>query len=220
MGWRKQPGDVREEFLEIFSRTLTADGDIFVADSDRNRREAELAAKSKDIPEFEFEGPPLLTDLFSKGKLEHLMKHQRFMEKRPPSLASRAYIADISQNPDARNRSSFLVPTVTRSSCFVSMSKGCILTPALIDASLGWPGLRVGQDNGDDVRQYWQYVGVDRRNISDAEHRSLAGNGMHLAAAGAWELFAASSVVRRDALQNSVPPSHLAAAALVVPHTP
>ena len=197
------PGDVRAEFLELFSKPLMADGDIFLCDTEDNRRVAAEGVKSQDVPAFDTEelGSPCLTDLFSKGKLDHLMKHQKLMEKRPESQAGRAYIADISQNPDSRNRSSFLVPTITRSSCFVSLSKGLVLTGAEIDASLGFPGLKVGGPSD----EYEQYVAYAPSDISANERRSLAGNGMHLACAGAWELFVASSVIRKDALYSFQP---------------
>ena len=83
----------------------------------------------------------------------------------------------------------------------MSLSKGLVLTGAEIDASLGFPGLKVGGPSD----EYEQYVAYAPSDISANERRSLAGNGMHLACAGAWELFVASSVIRKDALYSFQP---------------
>ena len=184
-----------------------ADGDIFIADTGPKRRLAEGADKSQGVPEVgtEWQDSPCLIDHFSKGKLDHLMKHQKLMEKRPEGQASRADITDLSQNPDSRNRSSFLVPTITRSSCLVSLSKGCVLTGAAIDAFLGFPGLKLGGASD----EHEQYVAYAPSDISGNERRSLAGSGTHLACAGAWELFVASSVNRKDALMTFEPPDRV-----------
>ena len=101
------------------------DGDIFLGDSESNRRVADAAAKSPQLSVLDVvDGLVFLGDFFTTGKSDHLMKYQQFMEKRFRSQAHLVFIADFSQNPDARNRSSYLIPTVTRSSCFASLSKG------------------------------------------------------------------------------------------------
>ena len=78
--------------------------------------------------------------------MDNILLHipnKEIMKKRAPSDGDcgGAFIADISQNPDARNRSASHVPAATRSACFVSLSKQKVFTDKEVDATLGWPGL-------------------------------------------------------------------------------
>ena len=133
------PGDVREDFLSLMGRECCADGDVFVADTQENRDilESELRALVK--PESSHECPEAFYGLFSGVKAKHLHKYKELMEKR--GNCQDAFIADISQNPDARNRSASHVPSVSRSTCFVSLSRKLVFADKKVDASLGWPGL-------------------------------------------------------------------------------
>ena len=75
------------------------------------------------------------------------------------------------------------------------------MTPSEVDASLGYPGLSTGGPA--DV--YQKLTVCDSAALSSSEKRSLSGNGMHLACAGALELYVCSNTIRREVLAGFNP---------------
>ena len=191
---------MRADFLRLLGREVTADGDVFLADSDAARQRMEEDLRSRVPAELSHECPNRFQGLFHGTKAKHLHKFEEMKEKHALTSES-AFIADISQNPDFRTRSSDMIPAITRSSCFVSMTQGKVLTPSEVDASLGYPGLSTGGPA--DV--YQTLTLCDSAALSSTEKRSLSGNGMHLACAGAWELYVCSNTIRREVLAGFNP---------------
>ena len=126
-------------------------------------------------------------------------KYQGLAEEHA-QVSTAAFIADISQNPDARNRSSTLVPAATRSSVFVSLTKAKVFTPLEVDATLGYPGVVTGGE----ADMYLDLVATSTP-LSQSDRCSLSGNSLHLACAAAWELYVCSHLVRRELLVGFTP---------------
>ena len=192
---------MRADFLSLLGRKVTADGDVFLADSDANRESLEADLRLRVPAGLGHECPNRFQGLFHGTKARHLHKFTEMIQKKHALGSESAFIADISQNPDFRNRSSHWIPAITRSSCFVSMSQGKVLTPLEVDASLGYPGLSTGGL----ADKYQNMILCDSATLSSSDKRSLSGNGMHLACAGAWELYVCSHTIRREVLAEFNP---------------
>ena len=83
----------------------------------------------------------------------------------------------------------------------MSMSQGKVLTPLEVDASLGYPGLSISG-----LADVYQKMFLwDSATLSSSDKRSLSGHGMHLACAGAWELYVCSHTIRRQVLAEFNP---------------
>eukprot|EP00969_Alexandrium_andersonii_P146383 6473985-Alexandrium_andersonii.AAC.1 len=75
------------------------------------------------------------------------------------------------------------MPTVARSTKLVSISKNHMYTANEIDFAMGWPVLKVGEN-----QCYDRAAETSRslKGLTDYERRLLAGNGMMLPQIAAW----------------------------------
>ena len=88
---------------------------------------------------------------------------------------------------------------MARSSRFALVASGgklvdaFVLTPSELNFSQSWPSIHLGGEV-----DYTQDVSFDLSSLSPSEQVSLTGNGIHLAAFGAWMIFIMVHSVRRD----------------------
>ena len=124
---------------------------------------------------------------------------QLWSRKRQAGELEGAHIVDLSQNPAKRQRSSRWLPTVARSSRFAFVASGgklvdaSVLTASELNLSQGWPSIHFGGEVN-----YTQDVSFELSSFSPSQQVSLTGNGIQLAAFGAWMLFIMVHSVRRD----------------------
>ena len=216
-------GNCRAEFMNMFRKDLLADGDVFAGvDTQENRIDA-----AADLMGKQFKGKLTMPDeddlegLCGEGGMEkHLECYkQLYLKKAQSCWAESAHeaderiedyegcvaIADLSQNPDKRNRMSNLVPTVQRSTKLVSLSKKKVFTASEIEASQGVPGLVPADpvDSDDDVAsELCNLLPFNGSLLTVSQRREFSGNAMHLGAAGAWQLFVSSNLMRRSTIQE------------------
>ena len=98
-----------------------------------------------------------------------------------------------------------IIPTVARSTKLVSLSKRKVFTPAEIEASQGVPGLSPAESSDAErvvLRDLRDLLPYNPEHLTVAQRRQLSGNAMHLGAAGAWQLYVSSNLVRRTSLQE------------------
>ncbi|CAE7282990.1 unnamed protein product [Symbiodinium sp. CCMP2592] len=195
----EQP-DVTEEFLSIFGRSPTLDGDAYAGlDSVESIQEtrAELARRRGIYGSAD---EIALSALFTKAAQERFNKAASQYESRVKSGDTGAFIFDASQSEN-RSRINQLLPAATKTCVFVSLSKEHIFTQNEVDFSMGWPVLGTASCP--------QYAPVLPRSLSQQSHhmrRRLSGNGMCLQQVFAWFLFVQSHCARKQLLLHWVPP--------------
>jgi hypothetical protein len=114
-------------------------------------------------------------------------------------------VADLMTNPDEKDgRYGKYLPTLVRNSVMTSLTRNRILTPGMLDFLHGWPTLNIAFDaDVEKAERYKMYMEAAPVRLSDTLNFSqcvaMQGNGVHLAAQMAWQLYIMSHVERVDA---------------------
>eukprot|EP00969_Alexandrium_andersonii_P120120 5310558-Alexandrium_andersonii.AAC.1 len=130
-----------QHFLSFFKHTVVLNGDAFAGiDTEANRKQFHtelLKARGKfDADTF------CIRDALPPGKvMERLRDYEAHYTELPEKIKD-CFICDISQNSKQRGgRCGRLMPTLTKSSFLVSLTKDHIFSPNELDFSQGWPSL-------------------------------------------------------------------------------
>ena len=185
--------DVTQEFLSIFGRSPTLDGDAYAGlDSPESIQEtrSELARR-RGI--FGSAGEIPVSSLFTKAAQDRFHKAASFHGTRMQSGDASAFIFDASQSEN-RSRANQLLPAATKTCVLVSLTKQHVFTQNEIDFSMGWPVL------GQLSSQYAHVLPKSLQQQSPYMRRCLSGNGMCLQQVYAWFLYVQSQCARRHML--------------------
>ena len=110
------------------------------------------------------------------------------------------YIADLSQDPSYRNRSSNILCTRMKNTMCYSFSKRHLFTASEMCVAHGWPAVASCAKPGFQAPAWMSNHGL--LGISTAQLRSLTGNAMHLACIGAWLAYCMCHTVRCDLING------------------
>jgi hypothetical protein len=109
-------------------------------------------------------------------------------------------VVDLSQSTKrARGRSWF--PSPTKSTLVASVSKHHIFTKREVDLVLGWPVIDLKS-----TQKYQHCVPARYWELSTQTMQKFTGNSMSLQQMSAWSIYISSNIVRRDKLQQWMPP--------------
>ena len=107
-----------------------------------------------------------------------------------------SFCCDLSQDAVARPRSGPWFPTLTRSSCFASVSRQELFTNSEIDFAMGFPSL--GYPGNVFFRRC---TSLNVAELERCAYSRLAGNGMHVACMMSFWAYVLMNSVRRDVLE-------------------
>ena len=194
------PVDVLEDFCRFFRCKAMVDGGVWADLDDEESREQFLRHRMSKRASWPREGEGVPTrQLLPPGHHSFYDDYLAMCRDNPEysGLRDGSFLCDLSQNPRKRRRCGPWLPTLARSSmmcCLTASSdRSQLLTPTEVDIAHGWPCLsRLCPDAFAALAAY-------KSNLSDSARRTLAGNGMHLAAFSAFVLYIASHSERLPA---------------------
>ena len=193
---------IHEDFMSFFARQVVVEGDFFAGlDSET---EVQSVRRRMAARRGIYGGPldDLKSFLTTKGQ-QYLADYHEMSESRKGMRGS--FVCDIGQNPKKRARCSPWLPTATKSSKFVSLTKKDvfpehIFTPNEMAFAHGWPTIPTCSN-----MKYRQCMPSHLLNLSINRRGAVLGNGVHLNMLYAWNLYVEAHTVRRDSLEGFVP---------------
>lgn len=196
--------EIYADFLDFFGKQAISEGDMFAClDTAVNITEArrELARKRG------IHGGPLddLKPFLTPGGQSRYDGYQQLLPRKRGARGS--CIADIGQDPNKRPRIGAWIPTSTKSSKFVSLTKGGqypehVFTADELAFAHGWPCLEFSGN-----KSFRDAMPSELANLSQVQRQKVLGNGVHLVMLFAWNLYIESHVIRRDQVTGYVPRS-------------
>ena len=185
----------------LFPTQTCLDGSVFILNNQTTEEErqawlTELAQRrAMEAPQGGFSAWPdrsqtQVEELLAPGQQQILEQYRHLSRVDVHWSSSRTCICDISQKPKARCRMSSNIPTVLTSTALWEAKRAHHFQPTEMDVSQGFP-LEEAQG------PYTDCVRVPLHECTRHKHRELLGNGMHLAALGAWHLFLFAHIQRR-----------------------
>ena len=185
----------------MFRRAVVSVADMFVADTDdgHQARWRHLAALQGL---FVREGARIenVRDVLSASNRRHLNAYEQIYQQELKGCLSPAFISDLGQNPEHRNFSGSIMPSLTTHSLRHSHSSRHTFTPAEQCIAHGWAFVLSCAGK--------RKMPFDLNCFSMADQVSMVGNGMHLAACAAWFTWCLSNLARREVVEPlRAPPS-------------
>ena len=147
-------------------------------------------------------------DLFTSASQRERVKGYQQLVAQRNGLLSNTMACDLSQNPGARReRCGPWMPTLTRTTLAALLKegdpKGYIYTMRELAFSLGIPWI-------DSIRESQYFIkdlGLKLFDgLSNIHVQGLLGNGQHLACISAFVLYILSNIIKRDLVQEFLPP--------------
>jgi hypothetical protein len=191
------PQDVAAEFQQIFARKVVASGAVFILDSEENHRAVWCdfgKQRGRYIKDDAAIDSLCLRDLLcNSGRKRYDDYNAAFLAGDGVGLDG-TFICDLSQDVDFSPKCGSTFCTTTRSSFWFNFQTNHLFTPAEIRFAHGWPSI---------ANHSICVEGPVFQECTRSQLRKLAGNGMHLAAMGAFIAYCLSQLRRRDELQGS-----------------
>jgi hypothetical protein len=199
--------DLTESMLTTCGRRCSLEGDCFAG---LDSKEA-IAACKKDLainrgffPSLDKAATLPLQDILAPGHADCFVAAQLKLKEGYHKVGlGGSYIIDASQSPN-RCRDGPLMPTMTRTSQLVSVSRGHAFTNDEVDFAMGWPTIPMTEN-----ALYRDHLTCDFNSFKSNERRSLAGNGMVLPQFATFLFYIMSFTVRRcsfEAWSPALPP--------------
>ena len=195
--------DLSQSLLTMCGRRCSLEGDCF-AGLDTGEAIAacrrDLAVNRGFFPSSDQVATLPLQDLVAPGHAACISSaQQRYQEGYHKVGLGGAYVIDASQSPH-RCRDGSLMPTMTRTSQLVSVSRGHAFTNDEIDFAMGWPTIPMPEN-----ALYRDHLMCDFKSFTNAERKSLAGNGMVLPQIATFLFYIMSFAARRCSFETWSP---------------
>ena len=193
-----RPSEIRAHVLSIFGGVALLDGDIYCGQDDSAKIDELHMGMARQRGIYQSKQDLSIEDLITPCARERLTSlrdmHQSSMKKTMSSV----YVGDLAPS-QAYLRGGVWLPTVTRTSSLVSLSKSHFLTPNEIAFSMGFPSVPVA------ASLYGDAIPKGLRNLNSKEARHLSGNGVMLQQATAWMLYILAHTLRREVVEGWKP---------------
>lgn len=208
-----EPNEVREKFFSMFGTKCMLDCDSYAGiDSDAGAKQFEHLLFERHSVFPRAGGKLNAKCLLTQGQMGHLDGYSQINSVGEDNgwLAS-AFCCDISQQPSTRHICGPWMPSLQKTSEVISLSAvvpprsaisgAYFYSPNEVAFSQGWPTAAL---NG--CKPYAHCPVLSTSDASLHFHMSVNGNGVHLAALSAWQLFIMAHTIRRSQLELLAPP--------------
>jgi len=193
---------VLDEFLSIFARSCQLECDVFTragdAASDYTTLQDLAKRRAKFVTPQALATAEVYTDLrrylppVGRRIFDQLLEEYAG-GKGPRVGLGGGFCGDLTQTGSFL-RCGAIIPTLTRGTELFSLSAQHYYTNEELEFSQGWPSLSLVAG----CSKYAGCIGYDLTKLHTTQRRRLRGNGMHLAALGAWMVYCMSRTVRRS----------------------
>jgi len=170
------------EFERLFGRSIVMTADDCFGDSALNHAEVKSALGRKRGRYFHEDQDPSKVDirkLLNPSSVKIHGKYAKLYSEGARVGPGGCFIADLEQDPDHRPRCGPVLMAQVRHGVIYSFSRDEVFTPLELQAAHGWPSFA----GGDKFKSPLMFSSLRLQ-----DQQSLQGNGMHLAAMGAFSM--------------------------------
>ena len=185
---------IQRHFDSMFRRTcdMVADQYIVSSNSEEDRFRRVMAAKRGNYPRGDQQLSP--KECITAMGYKRFVRFEAEFKKAPKGSC---FVADVSQNIEARKRVGEILPSACTSSQFFSFSRDRYFTDTDMAVSQGWPVCEEGKDYAELVASSYK--------MGPGMNAKVVGNGMHLSQVGAVLLYISTHTLRREEVLKMIP---------------